>query len=227
MARTLGSRRNEAGFASCCRPNPVTLVLNTELAKRPANDGPDLISQARSGDCEAFDALCREHGDRLLRQAIALCGDVSTAEDLVQETLIEAWRGLPRYRGGCQFFTWLCGILIHRHLNSRRKRWPIPFSFLFGGERDEAESFADQVADPSPAPDAPARQAEQAARLLRSLAKLPPKQREVVHLRFYAEETLEGIAAALGCSVGTVKSRLFHGLERLRRIKSLAEEENP
>ncbi|MBI5385257.1 MAG: sigma-70 family RNA polymerase sigma factor [Verrucomicrobia bacterium] len=205
----------------------MTFALNSELAKLPVNDEPDLIGQARSGDGEAFGELCHEHGDRLLRQAIALCGDVNAAEDLVQETLIEAWRGLPRYRGGCQFFTWLCSILIHRHLNARRKRWPIPFSALLGGERDEAESFPDQVADTSPATEALAQQEEGAVRLLRSLAKLPAKQREVLHLRFYAEESLEGIAAALGCCVGTVKSRLFHGLERLRRIKSLAEENNP
>ncbi|MBM3822924.1 MAG: hypothetical protein FJ404_08590 [Verrucomicrobia bacterium] len=49
-------------------------------------------------------------------QAAALCGDVNAAQDLVQETLIEAWRGLPRFRGGCKFFTWLCSMMIHRHL---------------------------------------------------------------------------------------------------------------
>ena len=198
-----------------------------EPATPTASDGYDVVARARAGDSAAFDVLCREHGDRLLRQAMALCGDSGMAEDLVQETFINAWRSLSRYRGGCQFFTWLCAILIHRHHNSRRKRWPVPFSFLFGGERDEADSFVDRVADAGPAPDAPTRQAEEAARILRSVAKLPAKQREVVHLRFYAEESLEGIAAALGCSVGTVKSRLFHGLERLRRMKCLVEDQHP
>lgn len=202
----------------------MTPTLNTEPVPPSINDGSDLIGRARSGDTEAFEALCREHSERLLRQAIALSRDVEAAEDLVQETLVEAWRGLPGFRGGCQFFTWLCRILIHRHLNSRRRRWPAPFSLLFGGDQDQTEKFVESLPDAAPLPGSNLEQSERAARVLRSLATLPDKQRMVLHLRFYAGDSLEGIAAALGCSVGTVKSRLHHGLERLRQMKALAEE---
>jgi len=51
---------------------------------------------------------------------------------------------------------------------------------------------------------------------------LPPKHEQVIYLRFYVDESLEGIAAGLGCSVGTVKSRLFHGLDKLRGMKELS-----
>ncbi|HRI11731.1 MAG TPA: sigma-70 family RNA polymerase sigma factor [Verrucomicrobiota bacterium] len=202
----------------------MTLALNTEPVTTVPCNGLDLIGRARSGDCEAFDELCREHGDRLLRQAMGLCGDAGAAEDLVQETFVEAWRCLGRYHGACRFFTWLCSILIHRHRSSRRKRWPVPFSLLFGGERETTERFLADVPDPTAAPGVQSEQAEQAARVLRSLEKLPARQREVVYLRFYAEDSLEGIAAALGCPVGTVKSRLFHGLERLRQLTALRKE---
>ncbi|HTH47853.1 MAG TPA: sigma-70 family RNA polymerase sigma factor [Candidatus Limnocylindria bacterium] len=198
-----------------------------ETAATPASDGRDLLGQARSGDSEAFGELCREHGPRLLRQATAMCGDTSAAEDLVQESLIEAWRCLSRFDGRCRFFTWLCSILIHRHRNSLRKRWPLPFSFLFGGEDAQAGDLLAHTADPAPHPGIQAEAAEQAARLMRGLNRLPPKQREVVYLRFYADDSLEGIAAAVGCSVGTVKSRLFNGLERLRHLKSVAERNEP
>ena len=50
---------------------------------------------------------------------------------------------------------------------------------------------------------------------------LPPKHRQVIYLRFYVDDSLEGIAAALGCSVGTVKSRLFHALDKLRGMNAL------
>ena len=63
--------------------------------------------------------------------------------------------------------------------------------------------------------------------LRRCLARLPEKQRQVVYLRFYVEDSLDGIAAALGCSVGTIKSRLFKALDRLTRmneVKALGEE---
>ncbi len=196
----------------------------TPTPTRTPSDRLDLIGRAQSGDGEAFNELFREHGERLLRQAQALCGNVNTAEDLVQETFIEAWRSLSRYRGGCQFYTWLCSILIHRHRNARRKRWPLPFSLLFDRDRDETEDFLAKVPDPGGRPDQGLELAEQAGRVLRSLERLPAKQRKVVYLRFYAEDSLEGIAMAVGCSVGTVKSRLFHGLERLRQMKALSEE---
>ena len=92
--------------------------------------------------------------------------------------------------------------------------------------RARLESFLARIPDPTPAPVTQNEQAEQAARVLRSLENLPAKQREVVYLRFYADDSLEGIANALGCPVGTVKSRLFQGLERLQKMKALAEEKN-
>lgn len=204
----------------------MTFALNPESAATTAGDGPDLIGRAQAGDDAAFEELCRQHGDRLLGQALALSGGLAPAEDLVQETLLAAWRSLPRYNRRCRFFTWLCSILIHRHRNSLRKKWARPFSFLFASEAEE-EAFVGKLADPSPPPGTELERGEQARRILRSLDRLPAKQREVVYLRFYAEDSLEGIAAALGCSVGTVKSRLFHGLERLRKMKSLLKENEP
>jgi RNA polymerase sigma-70 factor (ECF subfamily) len=52
------------------------------------------------------------------------------------------------------------------------------------------------------------------------LRDLSPKHREVVYLRFYANDSMEGIARALGCSIGTVKSRLFHAMTHLRKMKA-------
>jgi RNA polymerase sigma-70 factor (ECF subfamily) len=51
---------------------------------------------------------------------------------------------------------------------------------------------------------------------------LSPKHQQVIHLRFYVDNSLEGIAAALGCSVGTVKSRLFNALDKLRGMNAMS-----
>ncbi|MBL9170108.1 MAG: sigma-70 family RNA polymerase sigma factor [Verrucomicrobiales bacterium] len=186
----------------------------------PAPDELLLVARAQRGDTEAFDRLCRLYGDRLLRQAQALCGGRGSPEDLVQETLVQSWKSLRRYNGQCQLFTWFCSILIHRHRDSLRKRLPTPFSWLFGGSEKQVQSHLLQLSDPEPGPSLQAELGEQAGQLLRSLNQLPEKQRLVLYLRFYADESLEGIAGAIGCSVGTVKSRLFHGLERLRKLQS-------
>jgi RNA polymerase sigma-70 factor (ECF subfamily) len=63
---------------------------------------------------------------------------------------------------------------------------------------------------------------EEAALVRRCIEALPPKHQQVILLRFYVDDSLDGIAAALGCSVGTVKSRLFHALDKLRAMQALS-----
>src|SRR5262245_47872040 len=95
-------------------------------------DTPTLLAQARQGDAPAFCRLVQPMETRLLRQAIALCRDVSTAEDLVSETLLQAWKSLTTYNETCRLSTWLYAILLHRHQKSLRaaSSRPIPLACL-------------------------------------------------------------------------------------------------
>jgi RNA polymerase sigma-70 factor, ECF subfamily len=179
---------------------------------------PDLLKRAQAGDAEAFCELCRPHEVRLFRQAISLCGENALAEDLAQDTLVEAWRCVHRYNGRCRLFTWLCAILLNRYRNVRRQKRPIPFSALAPGDEERARLLVDGLADSASQPDQAAQQAERRVLLYESIQQLAHKHREVIHLRFFVDDSLEGIAAALNCSVGTVKSRLFNALENLRRM---------
>lgn len=186
------------------------------MIPEPAIDSRDWLRQAQQGDPEAFCELCRAYETPLLRQAMLLCGDTAQAEDLAQETLVEAWKSLGHYGGRCQFLTWLCAILINRFRNSLRKKRILAL-LPFLGRADEAAS----VPDNSPRPDEAALLGEQAAIMRRCVEALPFKQRQVIYLRFYVDDSLEGIAAALGCSLGTVKSRLFNALEKLRGMNEM------
>ncbi len=177
-----------------------------------------LLARAQAGDTGAFCELCRAHETRLLRQAMVLCGNESLAEELAQDTLVEAWKCLRRYHGHCQFFTWLCAILLNRFRNVLREKRPVPFSTLAGDEEADARSRFDKPTDDNCAPDRLAENRERAALIKMCVERLSPKHQQVIYLRFYVDDSLEGIAAALGCSVGTVKSRLFHALERLRAM---------
>ena len=182
----------------------------------------DLVSRAQRGDSDAFCELCRAYEARLLRQATAICRDTALAEDLAQETLLEAWKSIGRYNGKCKFFTWLCSIMINRRKNvlRRARNQPMTLSELHGSDRERTETVMNNIADNALMPDQWALVAEQAVRLRGCLERLSDKHREVVYLRFYVDDSFEGIATALGCSVGTVKSRLFHALEKLRTMTS-------
>jgi RNA polymerase sigma-70 factor (ECF subfamily) len=183
------------------------MLMQTEIA--PAST---LLDLARSGDTEAYGELCREYETRLLRQALTLCGNESLAEELAQDTLVEGWKSLHRYNGKCQFFTWLCAILLNRYRNVLRRGRSAPFSSAFS----EADDLAQNVPDPAAGPDNEAALRERAALMLKCVQALPAKYEEIIYLRFYVDNSLEAIAAALGCSLGTVKSRLFRALEKLR-----------
>jgi RNA polymerase sigma-70 factor, ECF subfamily len=189
---------------------------------RDATDGADnLLERARQGDAEAFCELCRGHEARLFRQAVAISGDLSWAEDLAQETLVAAWRSIQRFRGQCSFFTWLCSILFHVQANARRKQRPASFSSLSTGDSREAEHRLHNVAEDGFDPAEQFQQHERDAMLRACLERLPAKHRDVVYLRFHVDSSLDEIAAALGCSLGTVKSRLFHALEKLAAMPEL------
>src|SRR6185369_15258152 len=88
-------------------------------------------------------------------------------------------------------------------------------------EQDEFINPVEKVADRGSLPDEAAELREQTALVRKCIQSLPAKHRQVIYLRFYVDDSLEGIAAALGCSVGTVKSRLFHALDKLRAMKVL------
>ena len=177
-----------------------------------------MLDLARLGNAEAFCDVCRIYETRLLRQALTLCGNNSLAEDLAQDTLVEAWKCLHRYNGRCQFFTWLCAILLNRYRNTVRQKRPLTFSSLATHDQDEFQSSLDRLADRDSLPDQAAQLREQTASVLECIRSLPLIHQQVVYLRFYVDDSFEGIAEALGCSVGTVKSRLFRALEKLRTM---------
>ena len=185
------------------------------------SDSPALFSRARAGDAPAFCRLTEPLQARLLRQAIALAGDVSSAEDLVSETLVEAWKSLPRYEPSCRLSTWLYAILLHRHQKSLRRARSRPISLAWLPFREARDLHERQASVPSPeiSPADAMAQNEISTRLQQCIAMLPDKHRQIILFRFFEDASLPDMAAVLGCSVGTVKSRLFHALEKLRKMK--------
>jgi RNA polymerase sigma-70 factor (ECF subfamily) len=180
-----------------------------------------LLTQAREGDPEAFCAMAQACETRLLRQALALCGESSTAEDLVQQTFLEAWKSLRRYDQTCRFSTWLYAILLHRHykqLKAARCRL-IASAALPGAEADGRLDALLQSPSNEASPAELLYQKERSEALRHCIEGLSEKHRRVIQLRFFEEATLSDMAVVLHCSMGTVKSRLHHALEKLRRMK--------
>lgn len=151
--------------------------------------------------------LVATHGDRLLRSAYLLCGNETEAQDLVQETLLQALKSACRFRGDSAAYTWLYGILrnlCHRHLRKQKR-------LVFEEERVLNESF-------QPDTSGSADQDFCGSKLAQALQQLSPEHREVVMLRYYENLKIQQIAERTGVSKGTVKSRLFYAVRCLEQL---------
>ncbi len=182
---------------------------------------PELLSRACAGDPQAFVALTEPLQARLLRQAAALSGDLHSAEDLVSETLVEAWKSLARYDRTCRLSTWLYAILLHRHQKSvrRARSRPLSLAALPAVDADELARRQENVPATESSPAEMAARRDSWRQLRQALERLPEKHRQVIGLRFFEDASLPDMAAVLGCSLGTVKSRLHQALEKLRKMK--------
>jgi RNA polymerase sigma-70 factor (ECF subfamily) len=171
-------------------------------------DEDRLVAALRQRDAEGAQELVRCCGDRLLRSAFLLCGNPTEAQDLVQETFVQAWKSAHRFRGGSSVYTWLHGILLNlsRHYHRDRQRLVCDDAL--------AERNLPAPEEPVSGSDADAASASLAA----ALGRLSGPHREVVVLRFYEDLKTHEIAGRLGISPGTVKSRLHYAIAELQKM---------
>jgi RNA polymerase sigma-70 factor (ECF subfamily) len=157
-----------------------------------------------------FTSAVRAHQPKLYRTACLLTGNHHEGEDLLQETLLEAWKSWDSFEYRSSVYTWVYRILIRRYHRWQRRQI-VRRMFLVPAEDKESQSFI----DPSELPGSLMEHDEQNAQLWKLLASLRPKHREVLVLRYAEDMRLEQIADALRMPLGTVKSRLNHAHAQL------------
>jgi RNA polymerase sigma-70 factor (ECF subfamily) len=174
---------------------------------------PELVRRAARGDREAFDRLVRPHWPRLhalTRRGLASPED---AADALQETLLRAWQGLPRFRGDAQLSTWLhriCLNAVHDQRERTAARRTAPLD-----EVPEAPDRRDRFAD-----------AELSAQLAGALDGLEEEYRVAVVLCDLCGCSYAEAAELLGVPEGTIKSRIFRGRRTLaQRLGTYAADE--
>ncbi len=174
-----------------------------------------LVLRAQNGDHDAFSELVNRHQRRVWMVCRQYVGG-GEADAAAQDSLVKAFTRIGEFDRLAAFSTWLTRIAINTCLDElRRRRREAVVAEDFDSE-DET-SLLERVPDKGAGPEARSMQKQAVARLAIHEKSLPPRQREIFRLRFYAEMDLEEIAAALDVHVGTVKTQLHRAVHRLRQ----------
>ncbi len=187
------------------------------------DDDAALVALVRGGDREAAEELLVRHELAVHRTCAHLLPRGEDVEGAVQETFVRALRGLGRFSGRGSFAGWLVSIALNLCRDRLRRHRLVPFVALELDGEDEHGPL-DVLAAPEPSPERVVMARQAVARVRRTVAALPDRQREVFALRFYAGLELAAIAASLDVDVGTVKTHLHRAV---RRVREAVEEARP
>ena len=167
---------------------------------------------------EPFEALLRQHQDRLYAMAHRLAGNHDDAQDLLQQGLIEAYSAFDRFEPGTRFDRWVYRIMYHSFLDIVRKRPRFSLLSLDAPwDDEEGNSGIHDVRDSRRGPERALLDEVLSEPLQRALDALPAEFRAVVVLADMQELSYEEVARALNCPVGTVRSRLHRARGLMRR----------
>ncbi len=171
------------------------------------------LAMARQGNTAAFERLVTPHEAMVWRVCWQLMRHTEDAQDAMQETMLRAWRSLKNYRGEASFSTWLYRVAVSCCLDALRRRKP-------QARQDSMEELGERGFDPpdrQPGPQEALEKGEQREALRRAMNLLPEEQRIPLVLFAVEGRPYEEIAELMQTSVGTVKSRISRGREKLKQ----------
>lgn len=190
--------------------------VSARSASARSHDSADALLVARivDGDQQALGALYDRYGRPAYSLARRICADDGIAEDVVQEVFLAFWRDPQRFdpdRGA--FGTWLLTLVHHKSVDAVRRESAIRRRTV-----PAAEDGDEWSAPPGPGADQAALGAVVAGQVRDALGRLPAEQRQALALAYYGGYTQREVAALTGVPLGTVKSRMFTGVQRLRGV---------
>jgi len=199
----------------------LTKVIGKTLTATPerrqeADADWEVVKKVQAGDVAAFDRLIVKYRERIYSVVYNLCANREDAADLAQCTFIKAFQSINRFQGQSSFFTWVYRIAVNATLTHLRKnRLRTFFSFERITEEDRTSEVIEALTDKTGA-DREAFVKELQEKLNEALQKLSINHRMVVTLFEIEGLGHSEIAEIMGCSVGTVRSRLHYAKQLLQ-----------
>ena len=207
-----------------CRGTPYPSPLANQFKSFQSKEQPmDLsdgtyVTRARSGDCEAFRTLVERHSRSVFRLAFRMTGNEQDAEDVVQESMLRAYKQLSKFDERASFGTWLYRIAANCSLDLMRSRNRRSQHQALAPEGDqEMENPVMTVPSPDPSPERMALSGEVRERLTAAMGDLSATERSAFILRHFEGMCIEDVSRVLGCQPGSAKHSVFRAVQKLRR----------
>jgi len=164
---------------------------------------------------DEFDRLVRAHVEMLYRTALRMTADTYTAEDLVQETCLRAYRAFDSFKPGTNFKAWLYRILCNLTIDQARRT--AGASFVEWDDQEPSDVWSGAHSTIGRSPEVHVLHKSFMNDAFRAMAQLSPEIRIVVALSILEEFSYAEIAQSVGCPIGTVRSRLSRGRKQLQQ----------
>ena len=178
---------------------------------------PALVRAAQRGDMAAFEELVARHRDKIFARALSMMRNEEEAIDLSQEAWVKGWQRLRQFQGEASFGTWMTRIIINLCLDQLRKHKRQRTESI--EEMDEESGGVErQMPVVTINPTAGLERQELRQRIDHALSQLSYEHRTVLVLHEFEEMEYKQIAKTMGCSIGTVMSRLFYARRKLAAL---------
>lgn len=177
-----------------------------------------LIEQSKAGDIDSFEQLIAAHQKKAFNIAYRILGNLEDANDVTQEALIKAYRGIINFNGKSSFSTWLYTIVNNACIDFIRKNRKTNVTYLDREYETEEGSYKVQVYSNEESPEELFEKKEVQKLVHESINRLSYEHRRIIVLRDIQQFSYQEIAQILNCSEGTVKSRINRARSNLKML---------
>ncbi|HET7511695.1 MAG TPA: sigma-70 family RNA polymerase sigma factor [Chthoniobacterales bacterium] len=180
----------------------------------------ELVKKAQAGDAAAFDELVGRFRNRVYGMIYNMVHNEQDAWDLAQDSFLKAWKSIGRFRGQASFYTWIYRIVMNVTIDWLRKKQVKGAGAEFNDEIQvkEIDPASRTVPHADALPHQRMEQAEIGHRIEAAIEQLSPEHRAVILMKEIEGMQYHEIADSLGCSIGTVMSRLFYARKKLQNL---------
>jgi len=173
-----------------------------------------LVKASQKGDMEAFEELVARHRDKIYARAFSMMRNEEEAIDLSQEAWVKAWQRLGQFQGEASFVTWMTRIVINLCLDQLRRQKRMRAESIEQLD-EESGGVERQMPVVTPNPTERLERNELRQRIDKALAQLSVQHRTALIMHEFEELEYKEIAKRMGCSIGTVMSRLFYARRKM------------